>query len=221
MIQLRKSSLVADPQDIERCKIEFREKHCVLLPKLLEPPLLDFLLERLEQGLWQDRVHDHIGNEVVLEDPSARGLLHFVANAPAFLNIVQEITGCGPLTQFGGRIYRFVPNSGHYDSWHNDNGNGRLVAMSVNLSLRGYQGGIFQLREWSSKRMLAEIANTGWGDATLFRISGELEHQVTEVTGEEPKTAFAGWFKSEDPNPFAGHSAAVSISPSAAREQEL
>ena len=221
MIQLRKSRVVADPQDIERCKIEFDEKHCVLLPKLLEPPLLDFLLERLEQGLWQDRVHEDIGNEVVLEDASARGLLHFVANAPAFLKIVQEITGCGPLTQFGGRIYRFVPNSGHYDSWHNDNGNGRLVAMSLNLSLRGYEGGVFQLREWSSKRIVAEIANTGWGDATLFRISGELEHQVTEVTGEQPKTAFAGWFKSEDPNPFAGAVGRVSISSGAAREQEL
>jgi hypothetical protein len=93
--------------------------------------------------------------------------------------------------------------------------------MSVNLSLRGYEGGIFQLREWSSKRILAEIANTGWGDATLFRISAELEHQVTEVTGEQPKTAFAGWFKSEDPNPFAGQSGVVSISSSAAREQEL
>jgi len=204
MIQLRKSRVVADPQDIERCKIEFDEKHCVLLPKLLEPPLLDFLLERLEQGLWQDRVHEDIGNEVVLEDASARGLLHFVANAPAFLKIVEEITGCGPLTQFEGRIYRFVPNSGHYDSWHNDNGNGRLVAMSLNLSLRGYEGGVFQLREWSSKRIVAEIANTGWEDAALFRISGELEHQVTEVTGEQPKTAFAGWLKSEDPNPFAG-----------------
>ena len=221
MIQLRKSQVVAAPQDIERCRIEFDEKHCVLLPKLLEPPLLDFLLERLEQGLWQDRVHEDIGNEVVLEDASARGLLHFVANAPAFLKIVQEITGCGPLTQFRGRIYRFVPNSGHYDSWHNDNGNGRLVAMSLNLSLRGYEGGVFQLREWSSKRILAEIANTGWGDATLFRISGELEHQVTEVTGEQPKTAFAGWFKSEDPNPFAGAVGRRSISSGTAPEQEL
>jgi hypothetical protein len=41
------------------------------------------------------------------------------------------------------------------------------------------------------------------------------------VTGEQPKTAFAGWFKSEDPNPFAGQSGVVSISSSAAREQEL
>lgn len=203
MIQLRKSEVIADPRDIERWKIEFQEKHYVLLPKLLEPPLLDFLLERLEQGPWRDEAHKDIGVEVVLEDAPARGLLHFVANAPAFLKTVQEITGHGPLTRFGGRIYRFVPNSGHFDSWHNDNDDGRLVAMSLNLSSRGYEGGVFQLREWSSKRILAEIANTGWGDATLFRISRYLEHRVTEVTGEQPKTAFAGWFKSGDPNPFA------------------
>ena len=203
MIQLRKSHVVADRKDIERWKVEFQEKHCVLLPKLLEPPLLDVLLERLEQGHWCDKVHEGIGIEVVLEDSRARGLLHFVVNAPAFLSTVQEITGCGPLTQFRGRIYRFIPDSGHHDSWHNDDGNG-LVGLSLNLSPRGYEGGVFQLREWSSKRILAEIANTGWGDATLFRISRQLDHQVTDVIGANPKTAFAGWFKSGDPNPFAG-----------------
>jgi 2OG-Fe(II) oxygenase superfamily len=201
MIQLRRSEVVADRQDIERFKIEFQEKQCVLLPKLLEPSLLDFLLDRLERGPWRDQIHSGIGVELTLEDAPARVLLHFVANAPAFLKTVQEITGCGPLSQFGGRVYRFIPNSGHYDSWHNDDGNGRLVAMSLNLSLRGYEGGVFQLRDWESKRILVEIANTGWGDATLFRISTKLDHRVTEVTGEKSKTAFAGWFKS-GPNPF-------------------
>ena len=202
MIQLQKSNVVADRQDMERLKIEFQEKQCVLLPKLLEPRLLDFILDHLERGLWRDEIHHGIGVELVLEDAAVRGLLHFLANAPAFLKIVKEITGCGPLSHFGGRVYRFVPNSGHYDSWHNDDGNGRLIAMSLNLSPRGYEGGVFQLREWASQRILAEIANTGWGDATLFRISTKLDHRVTEVTGEKPKTAFAGWFKSEGPNPF-------------------
>jgi hypothetical protein len=206
MIQLRKSEVVVDAESIERYKLEFQEKRCVLLPKLLEPRLLDFLLERLEQGQWVEKVHEDIALEVVLDDAPARGLLHFLANAPAFVKTVQEITGCGPVTQFRGRIYRFIPNSGHYDSWHSDNGDGRLVGMSLNLSPRGYEGGVFQLRECPSERILAEIANTGWGNATLFRISGQLDHRVTDVIGENPKTAFAGWFKSGTPNPFAGMS---------------
>lgn len=73
----------------------------------------------------------------------------------------------------------------------------RLIGMSINLGSRKYAGGVFQLREHDSKRIIFEIANTGWGDAILFRISSRLDHQVTAVTGNEPRTAFAGWFRSD------------------------
>lgn len=201
MIQLQKSRVVADPEDVERRKIEFREKHCVVLPKLLAAALLDLLLERLERGRWRDSLNEDVGREVILDDAPARGLLHFGVNTPIFLNSVQEITDCRPLTRFWGRVYRFIPNSGHHAVWHGDEENG-LIGMSLNLSQRGYEGGLFQLRERRTERVLAEIANTGWGDALLFRISQQLQHRVTEVTGEQPKTAFAGWFMSGDPNPF-------------------
>ena len=201
MIQLQKSQIVADPEDVERRKTEFRERHCVVLPQLLDVPLLDFLAERLERGRWLDNVNEDVGHEIVLNDPPATGLLHFGVNTPSFLKAVEEITGCGPLTRFEGRVYRFLPNSGHHAEWHSDSGNG-LVGMSLNLSRRTFNGGLFHLRELQTKRVLADIANTGWGNAILFRISTHLQHRVTEVVGEEPKTAFAGWFKSGDPNLF-------------------
>jgi hypothetical protein len=47
-----------------------------------------------------------------------------------------------------------------------------------------------------SGTVLSEMVNTGQGDAILFRISHNLKHMVTAVTGSEPKTAFAGWFRS-------------------------
>jgi hypothetical protein len=200
MIQLRKSRVVVDSQDVERLNVEFQEKYCVLLPKLLEPALLDVLLSRLEQGEWCEKVHEGIGTEVILDDLLAVNVLHFVANSPSFLDAVRNITECAQITWFGGRVYRFVPNSGHYDSWHNDAIDDRLVGMSLNLSPKSYKGGLFQLKERSSDRMLTEVANTGWGDAILFRISERLLHQVTEVEGVEPKTAFAGWFQSGQQN---------------------
>jgi hypothetical protein len=201
MIQLQKSKVIADPEDVERWKLEFRERHCVVLPRLLDVPLLDFLVERLERGRWIDNVNEDVGREIVLFDARATGLLHFGMNAPFFLKAVQEITGCGPLTRFEGRVYRFIPNSGHHAEWHSDSGNG-LIGMSLNLSQRAFQGGLFQLRDVQTKRVLAEIANTGWGNAMLFRISKHLQHRVTEVIGEQSKTAFAGWFKSGFPNLF-------------------
>lgn len=198
-VQLSRSGLiVSDVRVIEALRSEFHQKRFVRLPKLLEPYLVDFVLRRLDQARWQDKTHKGIGTEIIVDDPPAISLLHFVTNTPEFLEFVQRITSCAELTWFGGRVYRFVPRSNHYDTWHNDCGNG-LVGMSLNLSPHGYEGGFFQLRERESKQVLIEAANTIVGNATLFAISNTLEHRVTNVTGSEPKTAFAGWFQSGPP----------------------
>jgi 2OG-Fe(II) oxygenase superfamily len=203
MIQLTRSGLAASRDVIPALYAEFQATHCIRLRELLHPDLLSFLAERLTAGTWSERVHGEIAVEDVLDDIPARSLLHFLVNNRGFRCLVQEITGCGPLTTFGGRVYRLTPNSGHYDSWHDDTQGDRLVGMSVNLSLSSYSGGLFQLRERASGRMLAEIANTGLGDAILFRISKKLEHCVSEVEGDVPKTAFAGWFQGSEKDFFS------------------
>ena len=196
MIQLKKSGVVIDQCDVERLRNEFEKKHCVLLPKLVEETLLSFLLLRTHEGRWEDKVHEGIGCEIILDDRPALHLLHFLTNVPSFINAVRTITGCDDVGLFAGRVYRFNPDPAHYDTWHDDLTFGRRAALSLNLSPEVYEGGIFELRRRQSKEILARIANTGLGDATLFRIDNELEHQVTTVTGSVSKTAFAGWFRS-------------------------
>ena len=43
----------------------------------------------------------------------------------------------------------------------------------------------------------AGSVNPGVGDALMFRIAPQYEHRIADVTGQEPRTAFAGWFCSE------------------------
>ncbi len=198
MIQLQKSGLIIDADDVQRLKSEFDRNSCVLLPKLLDAELLNYLQLRLEQPLWRSRTDEGIATEDVLDDSRALSLLHFVTNSPAFVTAVCDISGCADTSLFLGRIYRFIPNSVHYDSWHDDLGDEadrRLIGMSVNLGSRNYAGGYLQLRDREAGRTIFAIANTGWGDATLFRISKHLEHRVTAVTGTQPRIAFAGWFR--------------------------
>lgn len=200
MIQLRKSSVVVDPDCVRRLKSDFAESGCVVLPQLLDPELLRFLLPRLAQSRWIRRIDKDIAAEDVLDDELALSLLHFVSNSPAFLGAIRAVCDCAGASVFRGRIYRLLPGSALHDSWHDDVGDDkdrRLVGMSINLGQRAYAGGVFQLRDFDSKRVIREIANTGRGDATLFRISLQLEHQVTAVTGKEPRIAFAGWFRSD------------------------
>jgi hypothetical protein len=198
MIQLRRAGLVADREDVERLRIQFAEMHWVRLTSLLEQQLLSRVLSDIEQGNWRESGAARFYSESNLEPGPALSLLKFVTNSPKFLEVISEITGCDSLNWFDGRVYRMQSNAGHKDEWHNDTGKNRQVAMSLNLSPRGYGGGVLQMREAKSHRMIAEIANTGLGDAVLFRLSKDLEHYVTDVQAGEPKTAFAGWFSAEE-----------------------
>jgi hypothetical protein len=66
--------------------------------------------------------------------------------------------------------------------------------MSVNLSADVYDGGVFEIRDVGTERLLATLPNVGFGEAIIFRLSDAIEHRVSEVRGAFPKTAFAGWF---------------------------
>ena len=199
MIQLRRKGLVADRDDVERLRSAFDEKHWVRLSSLLDPELLSLVLSYLEQGKWVENVVSGAVSytEYLLEKGPAVNLLFFVVNTPKFLETISAITGCKSLSLFDGRVYRMEPDVDHGKKWHNDVVDGRLIGMSLNLSPRVYRGGLFQMREQKSHRMLDEIANTGLGDAILFRLCGDLEHRVTDVETGGPKTSFAGWFSTK------------------------
>jgi hypothetical protein len=196
MIQLRRAGLVADKEDVERLRIQFANAHVVRLPALLDSQLLSQALCYIERGNWREGGVSGFYSESILETGPAVSLLRFVSNSPKFLEVIGEITG-NALTWFDGRIYRMKADAGHSDKWHDDTIEGRLIAMSLNLSPRGFEGGLFQMKEAKSNRMLVEIANTGPGDALLFRLSTNLQHRVTDVQPGEPKTAYAGWFNNQ------------------------
>ena len=198
MIQLtRCGPTVPSSADFEPLRAQFDRQHCIRLEGFLAPALLSFIHDRLEAAEFTKRVHDDIGVELCLQEDTALDLLHFLGNDERLFAPVQQVTGCGHIGCFLGRIYRMAPGSGHYDSWHSDATEHRLIGMSVNLGAQRYDGGLFQLRERRSPEILCEVANTGPGDAILFRIANELVHQVTAIEGTTPKTAFAGWFRSE------------------------
>ena len=86
------------------------------------------------------------------------------------------------------------PRPEHFDTWHGDMDGNRMVALSVNLG-QPYQGGMLEIREKRSNRVLHQVANTGAGDAILFELGEQLEHRVSAVTGTAAKMALAGWFQ--------------------------
>lgn len=187
-------------RELERLRTRFAREDHVRICRFLDDDLLLAVDEALARSRFVERVHPGIGDnkELAVENASTLGgLLHLLTNTDELFDLVEQITECGRIGSFSGRVYRVVPGRGHRDAWHSDVGDHRLVALTINLGRRPYRGGVLQMRNSESRRVLRDIPNPGYGDAVLFRISPTLQHRITEIDGTIPKTAFAGWFKSE------------------------
>jgi hypothetical protein len=211
VIQLARSgcfvstTVAGSAEDAEFLRAQFRGQHCIRIPALLEPGMLEAIQRRFSEVNFRERVHEGIGSNKELcvgeENPLSRMLNFLMNNVPLF-RLVEQVTGCGRIGCFTGRVYRLVPGCGHHDSWHSDWGEHRMLGMSVNLSTGVYSGGALQIRDRSSGLVVHEVANVGFGDAIIFRLADHLQHRLTEVEGDVPKTALAGWFCSR-PDLFA------------------
>jgi hypothetical protein len=168
----------------------------VRIPAFLTASLVEEVTRGLSEASFRQREHGEIGVEDCMEPNAILARLLLVANDPSLFAAIQAIAQCGAIGCFDGRVYRLDPASDHRDSWHTDLGDNRLVAMSVNLSSNPYVGGVLEIRDRRSRRVIHEVANLRAGDALLFKIADGLEHRVTPVEGTVPRTAFAGWFKS-------------------------
>jgi len=198
MITIRKLGVEASfsGQELADLQRQFQENHFVRLPNLIDRALLEELYSQITTAHWENRVHDGIGIEVCLKDAGLVALMNFLLNDQELFQIIQKITGCQTIGCFQGRVYRMIPSAGHYDSWHTDFGEDRLLALSLNLGKEPYQGGALQIQRNNAAGLPIEAPNIQFGHAVLFRLSAELKHRVTKVEGDIPKTAFAGWFKS-------------------------
>ena len=198
MLQISKQNTLVQFTDEQMASLQkqWRENHFVVLPKVIDPVLLNDLRQALKRGEFLELKHPGVdATELMLKPDSTINFLEMAASNPAFSNVISKITNLKPLGYFQGRVYS-ISHSDH-DDWHQDYGLNYMLTMSINLSPKPYKGGHLQLRDVETKKVLGDIQNIGPGDALIFNISKTLEHKLTPVTGENPKIAFAGWFCSE------------------------
>lgn len=205
MLQITQAgSRLSDPELIHRLRHQFLEQQLVKLDSFVESSLLQKIQEYLKTAKFQSLGHFDSKHQEFARDLTIDGkevvvhLIHLALNSAKLFQAIRQITDCPKIGNFSGRIYRSQPGSNHHLSWHDDIDTGdRLIGISINLGSEKYSGGAFQLRDKRSKRILNEVANTGAGDALIFKISEDLEHRLTDMEGEIDRTACSGWFSSQ------------------------
>ena len=181
--------------DLEVLRRKFAEQPYVELPGFVAPALLSIVERAMNAGDFAHRAHPGIGEELCLEAGPATAACQLVFNDPALLDAVTQVAACSVLGCFDGRVYRLEPQAGHYDSWHSDASDNRMVGLSVNLSREPFSGGVLEIRRAVSQQPEYAVPSVAFGSAVLFRISPALRHRVTPVRGGVARTAYAGWFR--------------------------
>jgi predicted 2-oxoglutarate/Fe(II)-dependent dioxygenase YbiX len=197
------SHVDASTAQMTRLRAHFDRHHWAKLPAVLSRDLLADVQARLARAEFVERAHPGVvppSLDLSMVPSVLSGLLELVFNDAAVFDVVERVTGCDPLARFGGFVYRLTPTHGLAHHWHNDLIESRLVAMSVNLGPGTYDGGLLELRDRASTRVIERVPNLGHGDALLFRLHETLQHQACPVIAGV-KTAFAGWFFGEDSYP--------------------
>jgi hypothetical protein len=196
----KRGATVGDSTAVERAAARFRAEHAVQLPGLIAGDLLSTIQRQIEADGFSEHVHHRLPSRPVdlrLNSGLASALLLLLSNDPAFLGVVRTVTGVTALHGFSGAVSRRLPSAGHEDAWHSDAVDGRMAALTINLSAEPYEGGVLQVREEPAGTIAFELANTGPGDAVLFEIDPRLKHRVTAPEGRSARTVFAGWFLRE------------------------
>lgn len=129
MIQLTRKgvSFPGTQEDLKSLREKFEADNYVILPRLYEPALFEEILQRVDAALFLPREHDRISLEFCMRDEITTAMLEFFPNNPAFLRIVEQITGQAGIGRFIGRVYQMTASDGHFDSWHDDFVEDRVV----------------------------------------------------------------------------------------------
>ncbi|HJP62136.1 MAG TPA: 2OG-Fe(II) oxygenase [Mucilaginibacter sp.] len=190
-----------DDTKIQSYREEYAHTNCIFLPGFLSRGALNSLLKKLDNVQFQTKLEMDERNKFgkVLFVPQTDPILfifQLLINDPALFAVLEEITGCGSIGNFVGRVHRSEEGEQHGIEWHGDNSDNRLLAMTLGLGSYKYTGGKLQIRETGNEEIIREFEHLNAGDAVIFKISPLLQHRLTILeTGQ--RTVGVGWFRSK------------------------
>ena len=210
MIQIKQNGQVV-AHHLDRMRDEFAERRCVVLSELLEPKLLEYLQRHVDVSRMVTKSEldgaTEFGKVLFLpEREPALFIFRLLLNNRRLFDLIETITNCSAIGNFFGRIHTSAAGANHQIEWHGDNSDSRLLGLTIDLGVDEYEGGVFQLRKLTTRKIICEVPRMRAGDAFIFAIAPDLQHRLTMVEEGGPRTAGVGWFRSRpDLSTFAAN----------------
>ena len=174
----------------------YRDHHAFALTDMIEPSFFARLLQLCNAAQFiVDTETDVAQRQRETPGIAGRGLA-LVLQRKNLMQWLESATGCEPLRSTFGRIMQISPGDSPRLNWHDDlpEDPSRRLGITINLSENAYEGGLFELREKKSGKILMRHRHEKLGSTLIFDVGDELEHRVWPITGGGPRRVFTGWF---------------------------
>jgi hypothetical protein len=199
LIKKQETEILEDPSGWHA---RFAETPAFLFDNIIDPPLLDRLMQQSASACFVDDDVEHIGTREVESPQLVGGLISLLLSRPALLGWLEKATGLSPIKAVTGRLVQTRANDRDALAWHDDlSDNARLLAVVINLSDQPYDGGIFELRKVGTDAPFLTHQHQKSGSMMLFAVRPDLQHRVTKLLSGGPRRVYAGWFLSEPEHP--------------------
>lgn len=178
---------------------EFAERRSILCRNIFEASFLATLRRICNAAHYAPEVVGGLGHRMA-ETPSRAGRAITLALRRAdTVRWVERAAGRGPFVGVDGRVIEARADSEDQLVWHNDmNDTRRRLGITINLSEQEYEGGMFEMRETATGRMVTRHHHKEMGAALLFAVSSRYEHRVLPVVSGGPRRIYTGWFLMEE-----------------------
>lgn len=200
-VQITRTEVIVPPDSIAQLRREFHESGIARLPGFLSAPLCGIFSKRMPAGAFD--LKQEVGHRtgavfgttffMSTENPVVQAL-HLTLNRPELFDLASAVSGIPRPGNFACRLHRTVPASKQHIDWHDDQTDGRVLGLNINLSEAPFSGGLFELRN-PGGQTTASIQHTNPGDAFIFRIGSGWQHRLTQVDAGV-RTVAVGWFRS-------------------------
>ena len=180
---------------VDAARAAFSTSRALVCPDALEGRLLASVLRLCERGAFESNTVEGLGHRDIERPAVAGAALLLILRRPSLYRWLEEVTGCGPITDVEGRVVRTYPRPGDELAWHDDlNGERRRLGVTIGLGAAAYEGGVFEMRGRPGGEPLLRFRHDVVGAALIFEVSPRCEHRVHPLSAGGPRQVFTGWF---------------------------
>jgi Rps23 Pro-64 3,4-dihydroxylase Tpa1-like proline 4-hydroxylase len=181
-------------ENITHWKSAMSQDKAARLPCVFQPDFSELMRSICDAASLVEEKVEGVGKRWIEPLDRVGKVLSHVLSDQGVLAWVGEVGDRGTVSHVSGKLASYSAENSSFLDWHDDNFEGRRIAIVIDLSEHAFEGGEFEMRMRGASDPHFRHRLQGFGTGLIFRVAEDVEHRLLPVTAGGPRRTFAGWF---------------------------